>query len=235
MATCRQETARHSAMNVCAGLRCSICRSRKNHEANNCGRRKAFHGFMLWDCTRRCEFIRTDNELCANKFAPTKPASFEMNKPLIYGLLLSILMVSAPHADHLPPWVSALCITLLSWRAHLTYSGNPLPKRWLLMTVTFASVGGILISFHTLFGREVGVTLLILLTTLKFMELRSPRDAMVQLYLSCFIIITNFFYSQSIPVALYMLATLLVIVTTWVHLHGQNIALRPRARIAATL
>ena len=158
-----------------------------------------------------------------------------MNKSLIYGLLLSIMMVAAPHAGHLPPWVSALCVALLSWRAYLTYSGNPLPKRWLLMTVTFASVGGILISFHTLFGREVGVTLLILLTTLKFMELRSPRDAMVQVYLACFIIITNFFYSQSIPVALYMLATLLVIVTTWVHLHGQNIALGPRSSIAATL
>ena len=158
-----------------------------------------------------------------------------MNKTLIYSLLLSILMVTAPHANHLPLWVSALCVALLTWRAYLTWSGNPLPKRWLLMTVTFASVGGILISFHTLFGREVGVTLLILLTTLKFMELRSPRDAMVQLYLSCFIIITNFFYSQSIPVALYMLATLLVIVTTWVHLHGQNIALRPRARIASML
>ena len=158
-----------------------------------------------------------------------------MNKTLIYSLLLSILMVSAPHADHLPLWVSALCAALLSWRAYLTWSGNPLPKRWLLLAVTFASVGGILIDFHTLFGREVGVTLLILLTTLKFMELRSPRDAMVQVYLACFIIITNFFYSQSIPTALYMLATLLVIVTTWVHLHAQTTALKQRSRIAATL
>ncbi|HUW25761.1 MAG TPA: DUF3488 and transglutaminase-like domain-containing protein [Gallionella sp.] len=158
-----------------------------------------------------------------------------MNKPLIYGLLLSILMVAAPHADHLPLWISALCIALLTWRAYLTWSGNPLPKRWLLMTITFASVGGILISFHALFGREVGVTLLILLTALKFMELRNARDAMVLVYLACFIIITNFFYSQSIPIALYMLATLLVIVTTWVHLHGQHIALKPRLRIASTL
>ena len=158
-----------------------------------------------------------------------------MSKPLIYGLLLSILMVTAPHADHLPLWASALCIALLAWRAYLTYSGNPLPKRWLLLAITFASVGGILISFHTLFGREVGVTLLILLTMLKFMELRSPRDAMVLVYLACFIIITNFFYSQSIPTALYMLATLLVIVTTWVHLHAQGITLKPRLRVAATL
>jgi transglutaminase-like putative cysteine protease len=158
-----------------------------------------------------------------------------MSKPLIYGLLLSILMVIAPHAVHLPLWISALCAALLSWRAYLAWSGNPLPKRWLLLSITLASVGGILIEFHTLFGREVGVTLLILLTALKFMELRSPRDATVLVYLACFIVITNFFYSQSIPTALYMLATLLAIVATWVHLYGENIALRPRLRIATTL
>jgi transglutaminase-like putative cysteine protease len=158
-----------------------------------------------------------------------------MSKPLLYGLLLSILMVIAPHAGHLPPWISALCAALLAWRAYLTRSGNPLPKRWLLLAITLASVGGIAIEFRSLFGREVGVALLILLTTLKFMELRGPRDAMVLVYLACFIIITNFFYSQSIPVALYMLATLMVIVTTWVHLYGQRIPSRPRMRIAATL
>ena len=81
-----------------------------------------------------------------------------LQRPVIYGLLLPILMVTAPHADHLPLWVSALCIALLAWRTYLTYSGNPLPKRWLLLAITFASIGGILISFHTLFGREVGVT-----------------------------------------------------------------------------
>jgi len=158
-----------------------------------------------------------------------------LQRPVLYGLLLSILMVAAPHADHLPPWVSALCAMLLTWRAHLTHSGAALPRRWLLLAITFASVGGILIEFHTLFGREVGVTLLILLTTLKFMELRGPRDAMVLVYLACFIIITNFFYSQSIATALYMLATLLVVITVWVHLHARTAALRPRLRIASTL
>jgi transglutaminase-like putative cysteine protease len=158
-----------------------------------------------------------------------------MTKPLIYALLLSILMVAAPHADHLPLWVAALCVALLLWRAYLTRSGGTLPTRWLLTAITLAGAGGILIEFHTLFGREAGVTLLILLTALKFMELRSPRDAMVLIYLACFIVITNFLYSQSIPTALYMLATLLVIVTTWVQLYGQTIALGPRLKIAGTL
>ncbi len=158
-----------------------------------------------------------------------------MNKPLTYGLLLSILMVIAPHAEHLPIWVSSLCAGLLLWRAWLAYTGKPLPKRWLLMLVTFAGTGGIAFEFHTLFGREAGVTLLMLLATLKLMELRKARDAMVLVYLACFIIITNFFYSQSIPTALYLLATLMVIVTTWVHLQAQSIALKPRLRIAAVL
>ncbi|MDO8351103.1 MAG: DUF3488 and transglutaminase-like domain-containing protein [Gallionella sp.] len=158
-----------------------------------------------------------------------------MKTTLIYGLLLSILMAIAPHAYHLPPWVSALCIVLLAWRSHLAWSGNPLPKRWLLMILTLTSLSGILIDFHTLFGREVGVTLLMLLACLKLMELRTARDAMALIFLSCFILITNFLYSQSLLTALYMLATLLVIVTTWVHLHAPGIAVKPRLRIAVVL
>jgi transglutaminase-like putative cysteine protease len=158
-----------------------------------------------------------------------------MSKSLAYGLLLSIVMVIAPHADHLPLWVSALCAGLLLWRAWLTYSGKQLPKRWLLMLITVAGTAGIVLTFHSLFGREAGVTLLMMLATLKLMELRDARDAMVLIYLACFIIITNFFYSQSIPTALYLLATMMVIVTTWVHLQARNIALKPRLRIAAVL
>jgi hypothetical protein len=158
-----------------------------------------------------------------------------MNKSLTYGLLLSILMVIAPHADHLPLWVSGLCAGLLLWRAYFAYSGKVLPNRWLLMAITFAGTVGIIFNFHTLFGREAGVTLLMMLAALKLMELRNARDAMVLVYLACFIIITNFFYSQSIPTALYLLATLIVVVTTWVHLQAQNIALKPRVRIAAVL
>lgn len=158
-----------------------------------------------------------------------------MNKHLTYGLLLSILMVVAPHADHLPLWTSGLCAGLLLWRAYLNHSGKKLPKHWLLMLITFAGTVGIIFNFHTLFGREAGVTLLMMLATLKLMELRDARDAMVLIYLACFIIITNFFYSQSIPTALYLLVTLMVVVTTWVHLQAQSIALKPRMRIAAVL
>lgn len=158
-----------------------------------------------------------------------------MNKSLIYGLIACVLVVGSPHTEHLPLWVSAVCAILLGWRAYLNYSDLPLPPRWQLLVLSTASVAGILLDYHTLFGREVGVALLVLLTVLKLFELRSIRDATVLIYLACFIIITNFFYSQSIPTALAMLASLLLILTTWLHLHGGALTLGPRLKIAAML
>ncbi|MBI4808948.1 MAG: DUF3488 domain-containing transglutaminase family protein [Nitrosomonadales bacterium] len=159
----------------------------------------------------------------------------KLTAPLTFGLIACILLVSAPHAEHLPLWVSTVCAALLAWRAYLTWGGYPMPARWLLLSVTVACVFAIAITFRTLFGREVGVALLILLATLKLLELKAVRDAAVLVYLSCFIIITNFFYSQSIPTALYMLLTLLVIMATWVHMQTGALAFKPRLRIAVVL
>jgi transglutaminase-like putative cysteine protease len=152
-----------------------------------------------------------------------------------YGLLLTVLMISAPHVDHLPLWVSALCATALLARAWIARRNLALPRRGLLIAVTIGGIIGLVVEFHTLFGQEAGVTLLIMLTSLKLLETRSARDATLVLYLGSFIIITGFFYSQTIVTTLYMLATLLVIVTTWLHLHSPSMPLRPRLRTAGLM
>jgi transglutaminase-like putative cysteine protease len=152
-----------------------------------------------------------------------------------YGIIASIFLVSAPHAEHLPWWVSVTCGLLFAWRTYLNYSNSSLPPRLLLLLITVAGVAGILISFHTLFGRQAGVALLILLSSLKLLELRSMRDATVLLYIACFIIITNFFNSQSIPTALFMLFTLLVMMTTWIQIYTGTLALKPRIKMAGQL
>jgi len=154
---------------------------------------------------------------------------------IIFGLLLCVLMVSAPHAEHMPIWVSALCATALAWRAYIARGNLQLPRRWLLILITAGGALGLIVEFHTLFGQEAGVTLLVMLTSLKLLETRSSRDAILVIFLSSFIIITNFFYSQSIPTALFMLATLLVIVSTWLHLQSAALPVKARARIAGLL
>ena len=159
----------------------------------------------------------------------------KLDTSIIYGLLACVLLISVPHIEHLPLWVSSLSAILLGWRAWLAYSNQPLPPRWLLLSIVAGSVGGILISFHTMFGREAGVTLLVLLAALKLLEVRSARDATIAIYLACFVIITEFLYSQSMLTALFMFATLLVVLATWVHLQSGALSLRPRLRIAGIL
>ena len=158
-----------------------------------------------------------------------------MSRELIYSLVLSVLMVTAPHAPHLPVWTSALGATLLIWRSYLAYSGRPLPGRSALLAITIASLFAILFEFHTLFGREVGITLLGLLASLKLLEIRNRRDAMALIYLCCFSIIVNFFYSQSLATGFYLIATLLVITVSWVHLNMPASAFKPRLKVASTL
>jgi transglutaminase-like putative cysteine protease len=158
-----------------------------------------------------------------------------MSRSLVYTLVLSILMVTAPHALHLPIWVSGLCGLLLAWRAYLAYVGKPLPPHRLLLLLAISSVGAVAAEFETVFGREVGVTMLALLSALKLMELRATRDVMTLVFLSCFMVITNFFYSQTIPTALYMLLTLVVVLATWLHVQMPNASNLVRWRFAGML
>ena len=126
-------------------------------------------------------------------------------------LLLAALMVLAPHFGHLPLWTSAMvCLTLL-WRTAITLRGSRQPPMWLLLPVSLLAMGGVYLSFRTLLGREAGVTMLALLLTFKLLEMHARRDLFVVTFLCFFLLLTNFFYSQSMLTALAMVATIIVL------------------------
>src|SRR5688572_19433012 len=134
-------------------------------------------------------------------------------------LLLSLSMVAAPHAFYLPWWIILVTATLIAWRAYLGYARYTLPSRWMLMLVAGAATIGVFISYRTIFGREAGIALLVIMLGLKFLETRTLRDAVLLIYLGYFLVITNFLREQSIPTALYMLACTVVITATMISLH----------------
>ena len=134
-------------------------------------------------------------------------------------LLLSLAMVAAPHAAHLPWWVIALVAMLIIWRAYIGYARLAMPNRWLLFLFAVAASIGVFIGYRTLFGREAGVALLVIMLGLKLLEARTLRDAMLLIFLGYFLIITNFLYSQTIATALYMLACTLVITASMIALN----------------
>jgi len=153
------------------------------------------------------------------------------------AILASLAMVIAPHSVHLPTWIPALVAVVLLARLYVGWRHRKLPNKWLLIAVALACTAGIALSYRTLYGRDVGVAMLTVMMALKVMEMSKPRDTMVVVLLAYFLVVTNFFYSQSIPTALYMLLVVWVVTSTMISLQHQ--AGRPRLvvvlRHAATM
>jgi transglutaminase-like putative cysteine protease len=148
----------------------------------------------------------------------------KLPQPSFLLLIASAALTVASYAVWLPIWASAAAVVLLLWSVFISIRGGSLPGRWLLVLLTFASVVGVFLSYRTIWGRDPGVTLLVMLLFLKLLETRAPRDVFVTAFLLYFVALANFFYSQSIPTAGLMLLT--VLLTTAV-LVGSSAPQRP--------
>jgi transglutaminase-like putative cysteine protease len=136
-----------------------------------------------------------------------------------YWLLAGIALVVAPHVVHLPIWLSSAMFAMIAWRWAAAAGRLALPRKWLLALLLLAAAAGVVLQYRTLFGRDAGVAMLMLLVALKLLEMRSYRDAMMTVFLGYFVVITNFFYTQNIPVALYLLVVVLVLTTALIGLN----------------
>ena len=132
-------------------------------------------------------------------------------KPAIPWLLAAYTLAAAPHIPRLPVWIIALCGTLVGLRLLVLLRHYPLPSRSLLFAMTLTGAMGVYFSYGTLLGRDAGVALLILMLGLKLLELRATRDVMVIVFLSYFLVITAFLYSQTMALAVYMLAAVFLL------------------------
>ena len=150
-------------------------------------------------------------------------------------LLAGCLLAAAPHGPRLPWWVTMLAAAMLGWRAWAQWRNEILPRRWLLMLLVLVGVGGVYLTHRTVFGRDAGVTLLVLFLSLKLLETRSHRDAVVVTFLCYFLALTNFFYSQTVATAALMLATVLILTTALVAFNGLRRPLHESARVATLL
>jgi len=123
----------------------------------------------------------------------------------IAWLAAAFVLASAPHLARLSLWIGALILGITGWRLYLAHRQlKPLAK-WLLAIVSIASALGILLQYRTLLGRDAGVALLVVMLALKFLETRNQRDGMLLVFLGCFLLVTNFLHTQTIPTAVYTL------------------------------
>ena len=156
-------------------------------------------------------------------------------------LMAALVPVLGPHLSHLPAWCLAFGSILFLWRLWLVWRSRfapvKLPSKWLLAFLMALAIAGTLWTHRTLFGRDAGVTFITLMLLLKLLETRSKRDAVIAVFLSYFLILTTFFYSQTIGTAALMLVSLVLITSALIAANRDAAPMPPLAqtRLAGTI
>jgi protein-glutamine gamma-glutamyltransferase len=170
-----------------------------------------------------------------NPAQPLAPDQRPMEGRDLAMLAAGLAIVIAPHALRAPWWLTLLTAALIAWRVAALGNRSLLPSTGLLMAIVAAGMLGIWLEYRAIFGRTPGIMLLVMFSGLKMLESRNQRDAAALAFLTWFLAITNFLYTQSIPTALGMLAAVFTSVAALVGLAAPRRALRANLRTATLL
>ena len=136
---------------------------------------------------------------------------------------LGALLLSAqlPQAPHLPIWVALTGILLVAVRLAVLRRDRQRPQApppripsWTLVLFAVAAAFAVRATFGYLSGRDPSVAFLYILVAIKFLETRTARDGTLLVCLSCFLLITPFFYGQSPLAAIAVLPAVVLVGAT---------------------
>lgn len=128
-----------------------------------------------------------------------------------FWLAAGLFMAAAWHIPHTPVWALLALSAVLFRRHRLLVKKMPPPSRRLILILTLAGVAGVILHYKSFLGRDPGITALLILTTLKILEIKNQRDYMMAAYLCYFLVFGNFLYEQTMPTLMYMMVAVVVI------------------------
>ncbi len=152
-------------------------------------------------------------------------------------LLVALILITGGLVLYIPVWVCALAAGCLSWRYLIDsgYTGDP-PRLWRNLLVLFAVPA--VFSQLGLSGDsfQVSVSLLLLGTIFKLLEMRSPRDFVLVVTLAYLLATTGLIFSQNIAMAVWALAATMLLTGALITLQRAGAdALRSNLRLAGGL
>ena len=163
---------------------------------------------------------------------------FQIPRNSLVWMLAAQIAVIVPHVPRLPVWVTLICVGCGLWRV-MVYQGRwSYPGRWTKVVFVIAGLVGIGVGYQgRVYGLEPAVALLVIAFVLKLLEMQHKRDAYIVILLGYFVAITEFLFFQSIPYALYILFSVVLITAALIGLNQTQSHRQPlkTLKLAATL
>lgn len=128
-------------------------------------------------------------------------------------VLLGIHLVALPLYPHMPLPILMVTALFTLWTLLIVSGRIAQPGRLLMLLLAALMLGVLILSFGTIFGQQPGSAMLLLLSFLKLFELKSTRDIAIVIFMGFFLIASNFFYSQSMLVAVYVFVVVVYLIS----------------------
>lgn len=152
-------------------------------------------------------------------------------------ILATQTAVILPHIFRIPVWVSILCFSVGIWGYYAVTGKWKYPNRIILLLLVISAISAVAYDYKTLIGQDAGVSLLLIMMSMKLLEIKKHQDVLLFVFLGYFIVVTNFLFTQSIGMAVYMLIVSIGLTSTLVMLsrHDKGLHLKSSIKLATTM
>lgn len=162
--------------------------------------------------------------------------SREPISPNMLGLTALLLCLSVlPHWWNLPPLVTGTFFALLALRLLLWPDPEKAPGPLLRLLLVVLGVVIVVQQAGLTEGRQFGVALLVIMSGLKLLELKSRRDLFMAVFLGFFLLITLFLFSQNPLLTAYVLLLTIAYTALLVMANRADPVLRVREALRTAL
>lgn len=149
---------------------------------------------------------------------------------LIWLLVAQILSI-IPLLFYLPWWILGLWLGCALWRIQIYRMKFSYPPTFVKIILIVIIGVGVYFSKGTILGLEGGLVLLVAAFSLKLIELKTKRDALVILYIGFLVVTTLYLYDNTFIWVSYSLLPIVALLAALIGLNQVRLAIQPWANV----
>lgn len=147
------------------------------------------------------------------------------NRPLQLYLTALVAIQLLPLAAIVPPWVFALSMALVAWKAVNLWKGVRVPSRGVIAAVCAGGLLGILATKGTLLGEDAATAGFAIIAGCKLLETNRYRDVMMAIVLCFLLLMAQLLFSQGLGMLAFLVVDAMLLVQLLLQLHPSNTSL----------
>lgn len=142
----------------------------------------------------------------------------EIELKKLYPVLIGIHLVALPLYPEIHTLILFILFALTAWVTLIISQRTRQPSALVRILTLIFSVFFLIIANGTIFGQQAGTSLLLLLALMKIFEVKNKRDINLIVFMSFFLIASNFFFSQSPLIAIYVFGVVIYLTSILIYL-----------------